>query len=123
MYYICKSYYNNIREVNMAISGDMIQINSRTTIDVCRSVASKVKARRLEMNLTQTGLAVRAGVNIETYRKFERTGEVSLHNLVKLAFSLDSIADFNGLFDQKQYQTLDNLLSTENINRKRGTKK
>ncbi|MDO9153671.1 MAG: XRE family transcriptional regulator, partial [Paludibacter sp.] len=30
------------------------------------------------MNLTQSGLAKRAGVNIETYRKFERTGEISL---------------------------------------------
>jgi len=81
-----------------------------------------VKTRRLELNLTQSGLSNRAGVNIETYRKFERTGEISLLNLVKLAMVMEMSTDFNVLFAQTQYQNLDNLLGAEFNTRKRGNK-
>ena len=106
----------------MVSSSDILQINNITALDVCKSVASSVKSRRLELNLTQNGLAARAGVNIETYRKFERTGEISLQNLVKLAFALDMTSDFNTLFSRKQYQNLDDLLNAETNIRKRGNK-
>jgi transcriptional regulator with XRE-family HTH domain len=106
----------------MTSNSNIIQINNNTFLAVCKAVASRVKCRRLELNLTQNGLAVRAGVNIETYRKFERTGEVSLQNLVKLAFALDMTTDFDLLFAQKQYQTLDELLNSETTNRQRGKK-
>ena len=104
------------------LNSDIIQINTNTALDVCKSVADRVKSRRLELNLTQSGLAARAGVNIETYRKFEHSGEISLQNLVKLAFALDMTNDFNSLFAIKQYQSLDDLLELENTKRKRGKK-
>jgi len=106
----------------MVSTGSIIQFNSGTTIDICKSIADRVKSRRLELNLTQSGLASRAGVNIETYRKFERKGEISLQSLVKLAFALDSTNEFNNLFIQKQYQSLDDLLETKTRIRKRGKK-
>lgn len=106
----------------MELSSDIIQINTVTSSDISKTVAARVKSRRLELNLTQSGLAARAGVNIETYRKFERTGEISLINLVKLAIALDVTSDFATLFAQKQYQSLDDLLEVEQSNRKRGQK-
>jgi len=106
----------------MELSSDIIQINTVTSSDISKTVAYRVKSRRLELNLTQSGLAARAGVNIETYRKFERTGEISLLNLVKLAIALDVTSDFATLFAQKQYQSLDDLLEVEHSNRKRGQK-
>ena len=106
----------------MELSSNIIQINTVTPADISKTVAARVKSRRLELNLTQSGFAARAGVNIETYRKFERTGEISLHNLVKLAIALDVSSDFATLFAQKQYQSLDNLLEVEKSNRKRGQK-
>ena len=106
----------------MVLSSSIIQINNNTSIDICKSIADRVKSRRLELNLTQSGLAARAGVNIESYRKFERKGEISLQSLIKLAFALDMTNEFNNLFIQKQYQTLDDLLESETNIRKRGKK-
>jgi transcriptional regulator with XRE-family HTH domain len=106
----------------MELSSNIIQINTVTPSNICLTVAARVKSRRLELNLTQNGLAARAGVNIETYRKFERIGEISLNNLVKLAIALDVTSDFATLFAQKQYQSLDDLLEVEKSNRKRGQK-
>lgn len=106
----------------MELNSNIIQISAVNPSEICKSVAQRVKSRRLELNLTQSGLAARAGVNIETYRKFERTGEISLLNLVKLAISLDVTTDFTALFAQKQYQSLDDLLEVKKSIRKRGQK-
>ena len=106
----------------MGINSNIIQIDIVSTDGICKSVAARVKDRRLELNLTQTGLAARAGVNIETYRKFERSGEISFTNLVKLGYALNLLADFDLLFAQRQYQNIDELLGAENIVRKRGKK-
>ena len=104
----------------MISSGSIIQFNNDTALDIGKSIAGRVKSRRLELNLTQSGLASRAGVNIETYRKFERTGAISFQSLVKLAFAFNMTNDFNNLFAQKQYQSLDDLIESETSIRKRG---
>jgi len=106
----------------MASSGSIIQFNNVTVPDICKSIGGKVKDRRLDLNLTQSGLALRAGVNLETYRKFEQKGTISLQSLVKLAFALNMTDDFSNLFAQKQYQSLDELLGAEHNVRKRGKK-
>jgi len=106
----------------MGISGDIIQINSLSTESICKDVAARVKIRRLELNLTQSGLAARAGVNIETYRRFERVGEISFQNLVKIGYALNLLNDFNLLFAQRQYQSIDELLRDQTVVRKRGKK-
>lgn len=105
------------------ISSDIIQINKPTVASVCSSISDRVKLRRLELDYTQVGLSARAGVNIETYRKFERSGEISLSNIVKIANALDMMAEFDLLFSQPRYQSLDDLLSTNSKTRKRGSRK
>jgi transcriptional regulator with XRE-family HTH domain len=106
----------------MNSTDNIIQISTKSTNDICGSVAERVKRRRLELNLKQKGLSARADVNIATYRKFERKGEISLKNLVKIAFSLNSIDEFQLLFAQKQYQSINDLLNNEKTQRKRGKK-
>ncbi len=105
----------------MLLISKMIQLNKPTVAEICNAIAQKVKHRRLELNLTQVALAQRSGVNIETYRKFERTGQISFQNLVKIGFAFDMTTDFNLLFSQRQYERLDDVLA-ENTTRKRGKK-
>lgn len=90
--------------------------------DVATQLAIRVKARRLELNLTQEGLATRAGIKFATYRRFEQTGEISLRGLIQIAFALNTLSEFDNLFAQKQYQSLDDVLNEQVVNRKRGKK-
>ena len=85
-------------------------------------IALRVKTRRLELNLTQEGLSNRAGIKFATYRRFEQTGEISLRGLLQIAFALNAMTDFDVLFAQKQYRTLDDVLDEQKVNRKRGKK-
>ena len=84
------------------------------------ALAERVKARRLEMNLTQEGLSVRSGLPLATYRHFERTGKISLDGLLHIAYALDALNDFDRLFESRKYATLDEALDATTTNRKRG---
>lgn len=100
----------------------MLAINISTPRDVAKQIAAKVKLRRLELNLTQEGFAARAGIKFATYRRFEQTGEISLKGLLQVGFALNALQDFDLLFTQKQYQSLDEVLNEQTLTRKRGRK-
>ena len=102
---------NNILSIDILLPGD-----------VAINLAHRVKQRRLELNLTQEGLSRRAGLKLPTYRRFERTGEISLNGLLRIAFGLDMLQDFELLFSQRQYQSIDDVISGNSITRKRGQK-
>lgn len=98
----------------------MLLFNISTPSEVAMQIADRVKYRRLELNLTQEGLALRAGVKFSTYRRFEQSGEISLRGLLQVGFALNCLDDFGGLFAQREYQSLDQVLSEQGVNRKRG---
>ncbi|HCW56624.1 helix-turn-helix transcriptional regulator [Bacteroides uniformis] len=101
---------------------NIISFNISTPDDVAKQIATRVKARRLELNLTQEGIAARAGLKFATYRRFEQTGEISLKGLLQIGFALNALSEFDALFAQKQYQSLDDVLNEQNVIRKRGKK-
>jgi transcriptional regulator with XRE-family HTH domain len=101
---------------------NILSFSSANPSDVAMQIAARVKSRRLELNLTQEGLALRAGVKFATYRRFEQTGEISLRGLLQIGFALNCLDEFNALFAQKQYQSLDDVLNEQCVNRKRGKK-
>ncbi|GHV41546.1 hypothetical protein FACS1894179_09700 [Bacteroidia bacterium] len=88
-----------------------------------RDIASRVKDRRLERNLTQKAFAKRAGVGYDAYRKFETTGEITLRNLVLCGIILDMTEGFLELFSGKSFQSIDELLEKkETKKRLRGSR-
>ncbi len=101
---------------------NILSFNITNPGDVAVEIASRVKSRRLELNLTQEGLASRAGVKFATYRRFEQTGEISLRGLLQIGFALNCLDEFNTLFAQRQYRSIDDVLNEQSISRKRGKK-
>lgn len=99
---------------------NMLFVSAESPNDVAMNISARVKARRLELNLTQEGLASRAGLKFATYRRFEQVGEISLRGLLQIAFALNALPDFEMLFAQKQYQSLDEVLNEQVVTRKRG---
>lgn len=79
--------------------------------DVVASLASRARDRRLREGLTQAALADRSGVSLGSLKRFERTGEVSLGSLVRIAFALGAEDGFDGLFAPLSFQTLDEVLA------------
>ena len=57
-------------------------------------LATRIKELRLLEGWTQATLASRAGVSLPTLRRFERTGNTSVENLLKLFYALGRIDEF-----------------------------
>ena len=98
-------------------------ITNRTPSNIQRELAGRVKERRLERNLTQKTFAKRAGVGYDAYRNFENTGDITLRNLLLCAIALDDTEGFMLLFARQNYQSIDELLKTQDVKkRKRGSR-
>lgn len=87
---------------------------------IARGIAERMRARRLEMNLTQQGLANKSGVSLGSLKRFERSHEVSLRHLLLLAVVLDATEEFALLFSRRQFENIDQVLNASSKKRLRG---
>ena len=91
-----------------------------------KKIAENVRERRLQMDLTQEGLAERSGVPLSTLRKFEQKGNISLESFLKLLFVIGGVEEvINALKPNiPNFKSIDDVLKTEaEIIKKRGRKK
>ena len=76
------------------------------------TLAARARALRLARGWTQEELADRAGVAVDTLRRFERTGRVALERLLMIAKVLDAMEPFGTLFAPPPARTLAELERT-----------
>ncbi|MBT1171084.1 helix-turn-helix transcriptional regulator [Bifidobacterium sp. SO4] len=75
--------------------------------DVMTNVAERMVKRRKEHGMTQATLAEKSGVSLGSIRRFEQSHEISFGSLVNIAFALHCEQDFDALFAQPYYATID----------------
>ncbi len=75
--------------------------------DIKLELAQRLKSIRKSHGYTQQELAERSWVSLGSIKRFEQTGEISLHHLLKLAQILDVMEDFDLLFQQKEDEISD----------------
>lgn len=93
-------------------------MNLYSAPDICLSVARAAREERLRINLSRKGLALRSGVPGSSIKHFERTGEISLKSLVKIAMVLSTEMEFLQLFARAETPSIDEIVNTKT--RKRG---
>jgi len=102
----------------------MLAVTFRSVREIQIGIASRFKARRLAMNLTQEELAARSGVTLGSLKRFERLGLIALDSLLNLALVLDCLDDFDKLTAESRptpaAQSLDVLLAKP-MSRQRAT--
>lgn len=74
--------------------------------DIMFNLASRLRDRRIAVNLTQKDLASMAGVSYSAVRTFEKSGTGAFETLVKIAFVLDAEKEFGQLFTAPMAETL-----------------
>lgn len=79
-----------------------------------KGIAFRMRERRLERNLTQKGLASKAGISLGSLKRFENIYEISLKHLLMIAVVLEATPEFEALFSKKQYQSIEEVLKLSN---------
>lgn len=101
----------------------MVSIDMITPQEMRKKIAEKEKTKRLSLDLSQQTLSEKSGVSYGVLKKFERTGQISLESLLKLALTLGSMRDFDHVFapdKPEEALSLDELM--HDGKRKRGRK-
>lgn len=88
--------------------------NLKTPYEVSIRIAEKAKAACKYMKLTQQQLSDKSGVSLGSLKRFERTGEIALSSLLKIALVLDSLKEFERLFDKPEYTSIEEILNDKN---------
>jgi len=90
--------------------------------EILELLASQVKQARLNQDLSQDGLAKRSGVSLGSIKRFERSGQISLESLIKIAVVLNALEDFTKLFlgSSKPIRSLDEILANNSKVKQRG---
>lgn len=101
----------------------MTQYSLLTPEQVTRGLADRARDLRLIRGWRQTTLARRADVSLASLRRFEATGLISLQNLLKLAFALNRLDDFESLLQIPSATSIAELEAMQKSHpRRRGTK-
>lgn len=76
---------------------------------ILEGIRQRMRLRRKSKKLSQARLSELSGVSLGSLKRFEQSGEISLQNLLKIAFALDCANDFEALFARKEYQSLEEV--------------
>jgi transcriptional regulator with XRE-family HTH domain len=88
-------------------------------------IRDRFKHLRLSIGYTQEALATRSDVSLGSLKRFERTGEISLVNLVRLSSVLGCMKDLNKIaIEQEKELSFDEMMApSQKKTKKRGVLK
>jgi transcriptional regulator with XRE-family HTH domain len=77
---------------------------------ILEKISSRMKTRRLLLNITQKELANQSGVSLGSIKRFETKHLIALESLIKIAIVLDASEEFHKLFPQNQFKSIAEVL-------------
>jgi transcriptional regulator with XRE-family HTH domain len=83
----------------------------KTPHEIGMLIAGRIRIIRKRRKISQEKLSTKSGVSLGSVKRFERTGEISLASLVKLAIALDVINELEALFMEVPYQSIEELIN------------
>ena len=86
-------------------------INQKTPNEIAKNLADKIKKNRKKLKISQEILAQKSGVSLGSIKRFETKYEISLQSLIKITIALDLDNDFENLFTQKTYTSINEVIN------------
>lgn len=81
-----------------------------TTDEIALNLAKRLKKVRKIKKITQYDLSIQSNVSYGTIKRFETTGEISLHSLIKLCVALDNVDEIRNLFTTITYSDISEVI-------------
>ena len=79
--------------------------------DIAKEFVEKIKQQRKMLKVSQVQLAAKSGVSLGSIKRFESKHEISLSSLIKILIALNLEKDFENLFTQKTYNSIDEVIN------------
>jgi transcriptional regulator with XRE-family HTH domain len=86
---------------------------SKSPNDIAKELVEKIKQQRKLLKISQIQLAAKSGVSLGSIKRFESKYEISLNSLIKILIALNLEKDFENLFTQKSYNSIDEVINEQ----------
>jgi transcriptional regulator with XRE-family HTH domain len=86
---------------------------SKSSNDIAKELVEKIKQQRKLLKISQIQLATKSGVSLGSIKRFESKYEISLNSLIKILIALNLEKDFENLFTQKSYNSIDEVINEQ----------
>jgi len=80
----------------------MLSFLPPTPSEMMDTLKTRFRQRRKALGYTQTELSERSGVSLGSLKRFERSGQISLESLLKLALVLECLGDFGAVCEGRE---------------------
>jgi transcriptional regulator with XRE-family HTH domain len=74
-------------------------------------LAQRIKLLRKQKKYSQQELAERSNVSLGSYKRFEKSGQISLESLMRIAFILNRLEEFEKLFVPNNLDEIEKLFN------------
>ena len=85
--------------------------NPKTPNDIAKELVEKIKQYRKKLKISQVQLANKSGVSLGSIKRFESKYEISLNSFIKILIALNLEQDFENLFTQRSYNSIDEVIN------------
>jgi transcriptional regulator with XRE-family HTH domain len=76
-------------------------------------LAQRIKILRKQKKYSQQELAERSNVSLGSYKRFEKSGQISLEALLRITFILERLDDFEKLFISNNMDEIEKLFKNK----------
>ena len=88
--------------------------NQKTPKQINRDIADRIRGIRRSLKISQTDLSSKSGVSLGSIKRFERTGDISLISLTKIAIALSCEDELTVLFTRRNFRSLQEVIDGQN---------
>ncbi|MBR1853234.1 MAG: helix-turn-helix transcriptional regulator [Lachnospiraceae bacterium] len=88
----------------------MINLIQKTPNELNNGIATRLVQIRKRRRISQKLLAEKSGVSLGSLKRFEQTGEISLHSLSKLAIALGVEDELESLFNRVEFTSIEEII-------------
>ena len=88
----------------------MIVLDRQTPKEIQMQIAQNVRDVRKRRKISQKALSEKSGVSLGSVKRFETSGEISLHALIKLAIALDMDDALIHLFEDVPFLSIEEII-------------
>ena len=89
----------------------MEQLVWETAEELDQKLAKRVRNIRRRRSISQEKLSAMCGVSYGSIKRFERTGQISLISLTKIAMALEMADELRNLFTQIPYKNIQEVIN------------
>ncbi len=91
-----------------------VLFNQKTPKGINKDIADRIRGIRRSLKISQTSLSSKSGVSLGSIKRFERTGDISLISLTKIAIALSCEDELTGLFTRRNFRSLQEVIDGQN---------